>query len=82
MKLNKKNIVVTGGAGFLGTNVVAELIKHGADPKKIVVPRSKDFDLREKEVCARVVTGMDIVIHLAANVGGIGYNQQNPGTLF
>lgn len=82
MKLNKKNIIVTGGAGFLGQNVVAELIKHGADPKKIVVPRSKDFDLREKEVCAKVVMGMDIVIHLAANVGGIGYNQQNPGTLF
>lgn len=82
MKLKKKKILVTGGAGFLGSNVVAQLIEHGADAKKIVVPRSKDFDLREKEVCTQLVAGMDIVIHLAANVGGIGYNQQNPGTLF
>lgn len=47
-----------------------------------MVPRSKVYDLRKKSDCKKVVQGVDIVIHLAANVGGIGYNQKNPGTLF
>lgn len=46
------------------------------------MPRSKDLDLRERSVCAEVVKNVDIVIHLAGNVGGIGYNRENPGTLF
>jgi GDP-L-fucose synthase len=75
-----KIVVVTGGAGFLGSHLV-DLIKT-MNPKKIVVPRSKDYDLREKADCARLVKNVDIVIHLAANVGGIGYNQEFPGTLF
>jgi GDP-L-fucose synthase len=52
------------------------------NPAKIFTPGSKEYDLREKSVCAQVVNSMDIVIHLAANVGGIGYNQEFPGTLF
>lgn len=82
MDFTGKNILLTGGAGFLGTQVVAQLVKYGAKKKNIFVPRSKKDDLREQSVCARVVKDMDLVIHLAANVGGIGYNLENPGSLF
>lgn len=75
-----KTVVITGGAGFLGSHLV-ELLKT-KNPKKIIVPRSKDYDLREKTDCAKLVKDVDIVIHLAANVGGIGYNQEYPGALF
>lgn len=75
-----KKVLVTGAGGFVGQHLVAQLRKM--KPAKIFTPGSKDFDLREKSVCAKVVKDMDIVIHLAANVGGIGYNQEFPGTLF
>lgn len=75
-----KKVVVTGGAGFLGTHLVSKLKEHGATD--IFVPRFEDFDLRDKEACAKAVQGAHIVIHLAANVGGIGYNRDFPGTLF
>lgn len=75
-----KKVVVTGGAGFLGSNVVERLREHGATD--IFVPRKAEYDLRIQEVCAKIVKDADVVIHLAANVGGIGYNRDFPGTLF
>ncbi len=75
-----KRVLVTGGAGFLGSHLVAEIEK--LEPREIRVTRSKTHDLRDPDVCAEVVKNIDIVIHLAANVGGIGYNQEYPGTLF
>jgi GDP-L-fucose synthase len=75
-----KIVVVTGGHGFLGTHLVSQLKQ--LSPQKIIIPRSDQYDLREKSDCTKVVKGADIVIHLAANVGGIGYNQKFPGTLF
>jgi GDP-L-fucose synthase len=75
-----KKVVVTGGAGFLGSHVVKKL--RGRGVTDIVVPRAKQLDLRLKSACAEVVKDADIVIHLAANVGGIGYNREFPGTLF
>lgn len=75
-----KNVVVTGGAGFLGSYVVKKL--RQLNPKSVVVPRSKTDDLRLQENCRRVVKDADVVIHLAGNVGGIGYNREHPGQLY
>ena len=77
-----KTVLVTGGAGFLGRNVVKYLLEAGVPQKNIRVPRSKDLDLRVWENCLKAVDGCDVVIHLAASVGGIGYNMENPGSLF
>jgi len=77
-----KSVMVTGGAGFLGKNVVAKLCDRGAT--RIFVPRSADFDLREEEAIVRALDAgkPDIIIHLAAVVGGIGANRARPGTFF
>lgn len=79
---NGKRVVVTGGAGFLGWHVVERLKTRGC--AQAVVPRSRDYDLRrESEVVRLTETARpDIVIHLAAVVGGIGANQQSPGRFF
>lgn len=80
--LSNKRIVVTGGAGFLGKQVVDQLCQAGAEPQKITVPRSRDQDLRRWENCQAVVKEQDIIIHLAAHVGGIGLNREKPAELF
>ena len=79
---NDKKVLVTGGAGFLGYFVVEKLKEKGGSEENIRIPRTKDTDLRRWENCVKVVKDIDIVIHLAAKVGGIGYNQAYPATLF
>ncbi|WP_159788405.1 GDP-L-fucose synthase family protein [Sodalinema gerasimenkoae] len=82
LSLADKRIVVTGGAGFLGRQVIAQLLAAGATEDKISVPRSRDRDLRQLQHCQEVVQDQDIIIHLAAHVGGIGLNREKPAELF
>lgn len=77
-----RRIVVTGGAGFLGRELCRVLEEHR--PARIVVPRSAEFDLRDREAIVNLfdVARPEVVIHLAAVVGGIGANRANPGRFF
>ena len=77
-----KRVTVTGGAGFLGSFVVAKLRERGC--RDIFVPRSREYDLVEMESVKRLYRDAhpDMVIHLAARVGGIGANRANPGKFF
>ena len=77
-----KRVLLTGGAGFLGSYVAEKLRDRGCP--EIVIPRSRECDLREKEAITRLLDTArpDLVIHLAAVVGGIGANRQNPGRFF
>jgi GDP-L-fucose synthase len=78
----ERTVLVTGGAGFLGTHVVRHIRDQGC--RAVIVPRSREFDLREKAAIIRLFARAkpDLVIHLAAVVGGIGANRQHPGQFF
>jgi GDP-L-fucose synthase len=82
MDLSSARVVVTGGSGFLGRRVVAQLEARGC--KSITVPRSREYDLRERSAVQRLYRDAkpDLVIHLAAVVGGIGANRAHPGRFF
>jgi GDP-L-fucose synthase len=84
MDLSKETIVVTGGAGFLGRNVQAQLKLAGAAPQRILVPTIEEYDLTHEPDVVRLYDTMKptAVIHLAAEVGGIGANRENPGRFF
>ena len=73
-----KRVVVTGGAGFLGSFVVERLRREMA---QVVVPRSREYNLVDRAAVRRLLADAkpDLVIHLAAQVGGIGANRDNPG---
>lgn len=82
LDLATKRICVTGGAGFLGTHLIRRLKEHGA--REIFVPQFPEYDLvREADIIRMIDTAKpDIIIHLAAKVGGIGANREKPGEFF
>lgn len=77
-----KKILLTGGSGFFGTHLLQELIQHGVKESDVVIPRSNTIDLRNQKDLKRVVQNIDIVLHLAAKVGGIGFNRDYPAEMF
>ena len=75
MNWNEKTILLTGGNGFLGKSVFRHLEKKNV--KKIIIPSSKEVDLRKKDDCKNILHGVDVVIHLAGRGGGIEYMKKN-----
>lgn len=82
MDLTTKKILVTGGNGFVGSVVVRKLVERGVPRENIFTPRASELDLTKWENCVKAVAGQQVVIHLAAVVGGIGANREHPGKFF
>jgi len=83
LDLKRKKILITGSNGFLGKHLVDNLLnKRMINKNNLFLPSSKELDLTKWENCQKAVINQDVVINLAAKVGGIGYNRQNPGKLF
>jgi len=82
MNLKNKKILVTGGGGFLGKHLIKALKAEGVLARNITIPKRPKDDLRDLNTCKRLVKNKDIVLHLAAVVGGIGFNLKKPGELF
>src|SRR5271157_2577355 len=80
--LKGRRVLVSGGAGFLGEPVCRLIAERG--PEDVIVPRSSDYDLTDRDAVERLFerTRPEVVIHLAAEVGGIGANRENPGRYF
>ena len=84
LDLSRERIVVTGGHGFLGKHLRAALAAQGISPEQILAPRAEQFDLVREDDVVRMYEQLrpTVVIHLAAVVGGIGANRDNPGRFF
>ena len=80
--IDNNRILLTGGNGFVGSHVKTVLEKKTSGKLEILIPARKKDDLRKVENCLRLTKDIDLIIHLAGTVGGIGYNKENPGSMF